>query len=248
MLSVREALALCTVACTRTNMTLSSRRYSRHFFYLFIFCFDQCSLVYFLFFVFVFQLKSLDEFSVNDFNREADILEEIDSPYIVKFYGAMITDEYYCSVTEFAPCGSLEDILKGKVSPVMRIKFLRDISHGMTYLHQNSIIHRDLKPGNVLCFDCTNVSTVACCKITDFGGSKFFKEDEAANEMTKGVGTSVYMVKLKKKKIVMTIQAKNNITTFIIITVTGNAQRFNKLQPEYRCVQLCSYDERGHIR
>ena len=130
---------------------------------------------------------------MNDFNREADILEEIKSPYIVKFYGAMITDEYYCSVTEFAPCGSLENVLKKQVSSVMRIKFLCDIAHGMMYLHQNSIIHRDLKPGNVLCFDCTNVSAVACCKITDFGESRFFKNGKA-NLMTKGVGTSVYMV------------------------------------------------------
>ena len=31
-------------------------------------------------------------------------------------------------------------------------------------------------------------------RITDFGGSKFFKEDNAEDYMTKGVGTSVYMV------------------------------------------------------
>lgn len=91
-------------------------------------------------------------------------MEEINSPYIVKFYGAMITDEYYCSVTEFAPCGSLEDVLKKQITPIMRIKFLCDISRGMLYLHQNSIIHRDLKPGNVLCFDYTNLTTVACAK------------------------------------------------------------------------------------
>lgn len=31
-------------------------------------------------------------------------------------------------------------------------------------------------------------------RITDFGGSKFFKEEVGSDYMTKGVGTSVYMV------------------------------------------------------
>ena len=50
--------------------------------------------------------------AVADFNNEADILEKIDSPFTVKFYGALVTGEHYCFVTEFAPFKTLDEVVK----------------------------------------------------------------------------------------------------------------------------------------
>ena len=102
---------------------------------------------------------------MRDFNKEADILEGLQSPYIVKFYGAMVTDEYHCFVSEFAGLGSLESIYKNyDVSEPFKYKFISDIAYGVSYLHSMNIIHRDLKPDNVLCFDVTNVMAPVNCK------------------------------------------------------------------------------------
>lgn len=99
----------------------------------------------------------MDDLAVADFNNEADILEKIDSPYTIKFYGALVTDEYYCFVTEFAPCKTLEEVAAlPSISPQMRVRYLWDVARGMEYLHGINIIHRDLKPGNVLCFNMIN--------------------------------------------------------------------------------------------
>lgn len=108
----------------------------------------------------------MDEFAVADFNNEADILEKVKSPYTIKFYGALVTDQYYCFVTEFAPFKTLEEISKSQaIFPLMRVRFLYDISRGMEYLHNINIVHRDLKPGNVLCFNTTDpMSPEPVCK------------------------------------------------------------------------------------
>ena len=104
--------------------------------------------------------------AVADFNNEADILEKIDSPYTVKFYGALVTDEHYCFVTEFAPFKTLDEALRlPSISPMMRTRYMCDIARGMEYLHSVNIIHRDLKPGNVLCFNETDPQSPApVCK------------------------------------------------------------------------------------
>jgi serine/threonine protein kinase len=54
---------------------------------------------------------------------------------------------------------------------------------GLQYLHQINIVHLDLKPANVL------LDEQMIPKITDFGISRFIKDDQTQLNATKVSGT-----------------------------------------------------------
>ena len=68
---------------------------------------------------------------------------------------------------EFCSGGTLLDWIRGKpaarYSALDALRWLRDISAGMDYLHRQGGIHRDLKPENVL------LDGRGRAKVADFG-------------------------------------------------------------------------------
>ena len=62
-----------------------------------------------------------------------------------------------------------------------RLELLREIAHGVAYLHAGSgesVIHRDLKPGNILLDDEWKP------KIADFGTAKLFSDNRTGHDPT----------------------------------------------------------------
>lgn len=97
---------------------------------------------------------------------ELKILHECNSPYIVGFYGAYISDFEINMVMEYMDGGSLDLIMKkdGKIQE----KYSRNVTYavlrGLSYLREkHKIIHRDVKPSNIL------VNSQGDIKICDFG-------------------------------------------------------------------------------
>jgi len=129
----------------------------------------------------------------SEFEKELDIMSELDSDYIVRVYGSLITEKLFYIAMEYIPLGSLSSAYKEyMLSTFMRCRLMLDVARGMEYLHDHGIIHRDLKPGNVLVSSLDPESEVLC-KITDFGESRQGLENTETMTMTCGIGSPYYM-------------------------------------------------------
>ena len=83
--------------------------------------------------------------------KEAMMMEELDTHFVVAVYGCGHTDRSMAIAMEYMPLGSLQNVLQqDKLPSNGRVPMLLDIAKAMAYLHTIPIIHRDLKPGNVL--------------------------------------------------------------------------------------------------
>lgn len=145
-------------------------------------------------------LRVFDASFQTQFFRESLIMNTLNYPAIVKFHGINIQDSDDPNIfrpsilTEYVPNGSLKSTIKKWKStkpaaywtPTCRYKTLLGVAYGMRYLHRNHVIHRDLKPDNIL----LDASYEPC--ICDFGTSRYISDEETA-EMTKRVGTPLYM-------------------------------------------------------
>ncbi|ELP83648.1 protein kinase domain containing protein, partial [Entamoeba invadens IP1] len=133
---------------------------------------------------------------LKEFEKEVDMLDKFRSDYIVHFYGAVFVPKKICMVTELAPYGSLNDLMKHKksenITKKMRVKFMMDASKGILYLHENGILHRDIKPDNILIVS-LDFNTKVFGKLTDFGSSRNINLLTTNMTFTKGIGTPVYM-------------------------------------------------------
>lgn len=136
------------------------------------------------------------------FNREAKILYDMQSPYIVKFLDTFDDARYQYIVEEFVDGIALDKLLdrqiKSGAAPKLPVQvsllILRDVCFALEFAHFRSVIHRDIKPGNVL------ISKRAEIKLTDFGIGRVKTEKEGECSPQDGVtqsgamlGTPAYM-------------------------------------------------------
>lgn len=136
--------------------------------------------------------------------RESSILQQLDHPSIVKFYGInfhSFDDPQFLKptiLTEYLVNGSLKEILKkeqsglldSKWSPTKKYIILLGISDAMRYLHSKGILHRDLKPENIL------IDDDYYPRVCDFGLSKCFSKSLSKSiqlSMSGNFGTPLYM-------------------------------------------------------
>lgn len=97
--------------------------------------------------------------------NEAKIMSNLDSPYIVKFYGmkSAIEKDYLCM--EYMVGGSLNNALQNNtILKSQSETILVDASKALQYLHQNDVIHGDIHLNNIF-LD----ASMCHAKIGDFG-------------------------------------------------------------------------------
>ena len=131
---------------------------------------------------------SSNDLIVSRFNREMLILERLDHPNILAYYGGGKHDDQLFYVMEYIKGGTLKDLLTrtGPLTWQEAAESARQIAAALQHAHNHGIIHRDLKPGNVF------ITETGELKLGDFGIAR----DTHAHDLTDAgltVGTYSYM-------------------------------------------------------
>eukprot|EP00756_Hemistasia_phaeocysticola_P057639 Hpha_TRINITY_DN34248_c0_g1::TRINITY_DN34248_c0_g1_i1::g.34419::m.34419 len=117
--------------------------------------------------------------------REYEFMQELVHPNIVQVHAFEVSGGRAMIVMELCESGTLLNLLRnfkqGLPLPALS-HTLRQVLHGVRYLHLHNVVHRDMKPANVLC------SASGLVKVADFGaahrlipgGSESTEEDAPA--------------------------------------------------------------------
>ncbi|KAF8567273.1 hypothetical protein P879_03880 [Paragonimus westermani] len=105
--------------------------------------------------------------------REINLLRNLKHPNILTCIGVVVWNRRISLVTEYIAQGSLHRVLMESPLELLtcckRVSYARDITAGMTYLHENNLIHRDLTTHNCL------VRRDDSVVVSDFGLSKLIR-------------------------------------------------------------------------
>jgi hypothetical protein len=115
----------------------------------------------------------IDPYADEDFRKECDVLQRIDSPHLLKFFGfgTTVSGRRFI-VTELLAGGSLLDVLRDPQRNLpwrTRAKIALQVALGMKHLHERHMLHRDLKSANVL------LDEQLRAKVCDFGLSRIVR-------------------------------------------------------------------------
>jgi serine/threonine protein kinase len=123
----------------------------------------------------------------NAIKQEAGVWEQASGhPNVLPIIDADEYDGQIVIVSEFAPDGSLEDLLKkngGSLPVKQAVEMAIGILSGLEFLHSRKIIHRDIKPANILLQGETP-------RLADFGISRVMRTNSMSANLT---GTPYYM-------------------------------------------------------
>lgn len=122
------------------------------------------------------------------FRREAQTLEKLQHPNIVRFYGIDKDQTTVFMLMDYIEGTTLQTLLFKNSGKPLEMKMiyhvLNSICSALHYAHQMGLIHCDIKPGNIMIDKSIQV------RLTDFGISRM--TDEATATMV-GFGTPAYM-------------------------------------------------------
>lgn len=128
------------------------------------------------------------------FEKECNILRELNHPCIVQFLGVVQDPNTLRPILLMELMEeSLTHFLEKSAVPLpynVHVKITNDIALALVYLHDNKILHRDLSSNNIL------LNAGSRAKVTDFGMSKMVDANPRMtrrSKFTQCPGTPVYM-------------------------------------------------------
>ncbi|KAF7546063.1 hypothetical protein G7046_g9417 [Stylonectria norvegica] len=128
--------------------------------------------------------------------EEMGVLEVLDHPNVVSYYGIEVHRDRVYIFMEFCSGGSLANLLEhGRIEDEQVIMvYALQLLEGLTYLHESGIAHRDIKPENIL------LDHNGIIKYVDFGAAKVIARkgrtlaDKQATTANRSMtGTPMYM-------------------------------------------------------
>ena len=124
------------------------------------------------------------------FKKEAQILLDLQSPYIVHLYDYFTEGGYRYMVEELVDGTALDKLIQKQtmLPPPVAMLILQDACYALKYAHSKDIVHRDIKPGNIL------ISRRGEIKLADFGiASELSDQKQEITESGVALGTPAYM-------------------------------------------------------
>lgn len=138
-------------------------------------------------------LKVLDLSKVREgtliirFIQEAELISDINSPFVVKIYEHNLMDDYAFIAMEFFSRGDLKQRMELKITPQIAFNYMTHIVYGLHAIHKAGVIHRDLKPANIMFRGDDSLA------LADFGISKKLETDNDLTTVGQVLGTPHYM-------------------------------------------------------
>jgi serine/threonine protein kinase len=131
------------------------------------------------------------------FQRETDLLCQLDHPNIVRFDGSGVEEDTLYYVMEYVDGPDCETRLQEikRFSWWDVLDLMMQVTQGLKYAHDQGIVHRDLKPANILLhFEKKDDDSSGrfTAKIADFGVARVFTQG-ALTTSGQFIGTALYM-------------------------------------------------------
>lgn len=126
------------------------------------------------------------------FLREARVMAQIQSPYVVSCFDAGMADGQLYMALELVKGGDLLGLLQrksGNLSEPLALALMRDCLEGLEALEAARLVHRDLKPANIF------LSDQGRAKLADLGLARPIRQAEADRTTMAGMimGTPAYI-------------------------------------------------------
>ena len=131
--------------------------------------------------------KAKDNIIVRRFIQEAELIAELNSPFVVKIYEHGMTEEYGYIAMEFFSRGDLKQRMELTITPDVAFNYMTHITYGLAAIHSIGVVHRDLKPGNIMFRGDDSLA------LADFGISKKLDTDSDLTTLGQVLGTPHYM-------------------------------------------------------
>ena len=131
--------------------------------------------------------NSIGSTAVERFVLEAELIAELDSPFVVKIFEHGLTDDYGFIAMEFFSRGDLKQRMEMNIPPELAATYMIHIAYGLSAIHRAGVIHRDLKPANIMFRGDDSLA------LADFGISKKLDSEENLTTLGQIMGTPHYM-------------------------------------------------------
>jgi eukaryotic-like serine/threonine-protein kinase len=138
-------------------------------------------------------LKILDLTKCNDENLlkrfllEAELIAELNSPFVVQIYEHGLTEKYGYIAMEFFSRGDLKQRMELNLTTDVAFNYMTHICYGLAAIHRIGVVHRDLKPANIMFRGDDSLA------LADFGISKRIETDGGLTSIGQVLGTPHYM-------------------------------------------------------